>query len=79
MNVHLYAFILIKDIDIDPVFNYILFHFIYVIFNICFLCVLTVCLFSRHTFVHPNGELRSVHVDSEPKVVQKATKGLKIR
>ena len=29
--------------------------------------------------VHPNGELRSVHVDSEPKVVQKATKGLKIR
>ena len=79
MNVHLYAFILIKDIDIDPVFNYILLHFIYVIFNICFLCVFTVCLFSRHTFVHPNGELRSVHVDSEPKVVQKATKGLKIR
>lgn len=32
-----------------------------------------------HTFVHPNGEQRSIHVDSEPKVVQKATRGLKIR
>ncbi|XP_076087725.1 tubulin delta chain-like [Mytilus galloprovincialis] len=32
-----------------------------------------------HTFIHPDGKQRSVHVDSEPKVVQKACKGLKIR
>ncbi|VDI28274.1 Hypothetical predicted protein [Mytilus galloprovincialis] len=32
-----------------------------------------------HTFIHHDGKQRSVHVDSEPKVVQKACKGLKIR
>ncbi|XP_052080620.1 tubulin delta chain-like [Mytilus californianus] len=32
-----------------------------------------------HTFIQPDGKQRSVHVDSEPKVVQKACKGLKIR
>ncbi|CAC5421178.1 TUBD [Mytilus coruscus] len=30
-----------------------------------------------HTFIHPDGKQRSVHVDSEPKVVQKACKEMK--